>query len=51
MHRAAPPQICAFESKGKLAILNPQRHVGCAALVPEYSFTLEQNQGVEICAA
>jgi hypothetical protein len=28
-----------LESKGKLAIVNPQRRMGCAALVPEHSFT------------
>jgi hypothetical protein len=44
-------QIRAFESKGKLAIVNPQRRMGCAALIPEYSFTLDYRQGVKICAA
>jgi len=33
------PQTCAFESKGKLAIVNQERRMGCAALMPEYSFT------------
>jgi len=41
----------AFESKGKLAIVNPQRRICCAALMPEYSFTLDQRQGVETRAA
>jgi hypothetical protein len=45
------PQIRAFESKGKLAIVNPQRRVGCAALMPEYSFALDHRQGAEISAA
>jgi hypothetical protein len=44
-------QIRACEPKGKLAIVNPQRRMGCAALMPEYSFTLEHRQGVEIGAA
>jgi hypothetical protein len=41
----------AFESKGKLAIVNPQRRMGCAALMPQYSFTRDRCQGVKICAA
>jgi hypothetical protein len=45
------PQIRAFESKGKLVIVNPQRRLGCAALIPEYSFTLDHRQAVEICDA
>jgi hypothetical protein len=35
------PQIRAFESKGKLPIVNPQRRTGCAALMPQYSLTRE----------
>ncbi len=31
----------AFRSKAKLAIVNPQRRMGCAALMPEYSLTPE----------
>ena len=45
------PQTCAFESKGKLAIVNQERRMGCAALMPEYSFTPDRRQRVEICAA
>jgi hypothetical protein len=41
----------AFESKGKLAISNPQWRVCSAAFMPEYSFTLEHRRGVEICTA
>jgi hypothetical protein len=48
---AVLPQIRAFEAKGKLAILNPQRRLGCAALVPQYPLMRERHQGVEICAA
>jgi len=40
MHRGA---TVAFESKGKLAIVNPQRRMGCAALMPE-----RQRQKVEV---
>jgi len=54
---ALPPRISfslslssRFDSKGKLAIVNPPRRVGCAALMPEYSFMLEQHQEVEICS-
>ncbi|MGB7590983.1 MAG: hypothetical protein WBO19_07075 [Terriglobia bacterium] len=36
---------------GELAIVNPQRRVSCAALMPEYSFTPDRYQGVEIWAA
>jgi hypothetical protein len=32
------PQIRALESKGKLAIVNPQRCIGCAALMPQCLF-------------
>ena len=46
---AVLPQIRASESKGKPAIVNPQRPMGCAALMPEYSFTLDHRQRVEIC--
>jgi len=35
------PQIRAFQSKGKLVIVKPQRRMGCGALMPEYSFTLD----------
>jgi hypothetical protein len=28
-----------LESKGKLAIVNPQRRIGCAALIPQCPFT------------
>jgi hypothetical protein len=41
---AVLPQIRAFESKGKLAIVNPQRRMDCTALMPEYSFTLDRRQ-------
>jgi hypothetical protein len=44
------PQIGGFESKGKLAIVNPPRRMGCAALMPEYSFTLDHCQGRDVCA-
>ena len=33
-----------FESKGKLAIVNPQRRIGCAALMPECLFRLGHHQ-------
>jgi hypothetical protein len=48
LRSAVLPQIRAFESKGKLAIVNPQQRIGCAALMPEYSFTLDHRQGLEI---
>jgi hypothetical protein len=44
------PQTRAFEFKGKLAIVNPQRRIGYAAPVREYSFTLDHRQGVGVCA-
>jgi hypothetical protein len=37
------PEIRAFEFKGKLTIVNPQRRMGCTALVPGYSFTPHLN--------
>jgi hypothetical protein len=49
LRSALLPHIRASESKGKLAIVNPQRRNGCAALRPEYSFTLGHRQGLEIC--
>jgi len=33
LRSAVLPQIRAFESKGKLAIVNPQRRMGSAALI------------------
>ena len=47
------PQIRAFEFKGKLSrpSVNPQRGMGCAPLMPEYSFTLDHCRGLEIWAA
>jgi len=38
---AVLPQIRASESKGKLtrSVVNPQRRIGCAALMTEHSFT------------
>jgi len=43
---ALPPQIRAFESKGRLtrSIINPQRRICSAAVIPEYSFTLDHRQ-------
>jgi hypothetical protein len=41
MGSAVLPQIRALESNGKLAIVSPQRRTGCAALMPEHSFTRE----------
>jgi hypothetical protein len=49
LRSAVLPQIRAFEFEDKLAIVNPQRRIGCAALIPEYSFTLDHRQGLEIC--
>ena len=37
---AVLPQIHALEPKGNLAVVNPQRRMGCAALMPEYLFEL-----------
>ena len=42
------PQIRAFEPKGKLAVVNPQRRIGCAPLMPQYWFTRDQCGTVQI---